>query len=99
MVFKCVKSSEPLWSGYNILQELLKCGSYSNYEDALNFVVRISKRLIDSGEEMLISVGCTYYKWRFEIANGLVRSQGYRPCSNSIAEVVNNHLIEKGCDI
>jgi transposase len=92
MVFKCVKISESLWSGYNILQELFKYGSYANFEDAVNFVLRISKRLIDSGEEMLIPVGRTYYKWRFEIANGLARTQGHRPYSNSIAEVVNNHL-------
>ncbi len=92
MVFKCVKITETLWSGYNILQELFKYGSYANFEDATNFMIRISKRLLDTRDEILASVGQTYHKWRFEIANGLARSQGHRPYSNSIAEVVNNHL-------
>ncbi len=92
MVFKCIKINAALWTGYNILQELFKYVSYTNFEDATNFVIRISKLLIDSGEETLVLVGHTYHKWRFEIANGLARSQGHRPYSNSIAEVVNNHL-------
>ncbi|MFA5235641.1 MAG: transposase [Bacilli bacterium] len=92
MVFQCIKINNSLWTGYSILQELFKYVSYTNYEDATNFIIRISNRLIDSGEEMLVFVGRTYHKWRFEIANGLARSQGHRPYSNSIAEVVNNHL-------
>jgi transposase len=92
MVFKCIKISESLWNAYNILQELFKYNSYTNFEDATNFMMRISKRLIDTGDELLVDVGRTYHKWRFEIANGLARSQGHRPYSNAIAEVVNNHL-------
>jgi len=92
MVFKCIKISEPLWNGYNILQDLFKYGSYDHYDDAVNFIMRISKRLIDSGNDILVSVGRTYHKWRFEIANGLARSQGHRRYTNSIAEGANNHL-------
>lgn len=92
MVFKCIKVSEPLWNGYNILQDLYKYDSYSHYEDAVNFIMRISKRLIDSGNEILVTVGRTYHKWRFEIANGLARSQGHRRYTNAIAEGANNHL-------
>ena len=92
MVFKCIKVSEPLWNGYNILQDLYKYDSYSHYEDAVNFIMRISKRLIDSGNEILVTVSRTYHKWRFEIANGLARSQGHRRYTNAIAEGANNHL-------
>jgi len=92
MVFKCIKISEPFWNGYNILQDLFKYGSHSYYEDAIKFIMHISKRLIDSGNGLLVSVGRTYHKWRFEIANGLARLQRHRPYSNAIAEVVNNHL-------
>lgn len=92
MVFKCIKTNETLWTGYNTLQELFKYSSCSDYEDALNFIHRIVTKLQNSQDQILISVAKTYHAWRYEIANGLAKSQRVFKYTNAIAEVNNSHL-------
>lgn len=77
---------------YNILQDLYKYDKKANFKDSLDFVDFISQRLINSGNEILASVGRSYRKWRVGIANGLARSQNHSNFTNAVAESLNNHL-------
>ena len=56
------------------------------------FIDFMSKRMIDSPNEILQSVGYTYSKWNVEIANGLAKNQNNVRYTNGIAESINNHL-------
>jgi transposase len=57
MLFRCVRSTQNLWDGYDILQELLSYREYGTFTEAAAFVERISKRLQDCPSELLKTVG------------------------------------------
>ena len=92
LLFRCLKLDDNLWTGYDILQELFRYTDYWTFEEALNFVLRISKRLEDSNSDLLKAVGKTYRKWRIEIANGFARNQARIHYTNAIAEGINNQI-------
>ena len=92
LLFRCIKKDDFLWTGYNILQELLHYSSYSTFEEALNFVLRIAKRLEETNSDLLKAVGKTYRKWRVEIANGFAKNQARVHYTNAIAEGINNQI-------
>ncbi len=92
LLFRCLKLDEHLWTGYNILQELFRYTDYWTFEEALNFVLRISNRLENSDSILLKTVGKTYHKWRFEIANGFAKNQAHIHYTNAIAEGINNQI-------
>ena len=92
MVSSCVKLDGDLLTAYNILQDLYRYDQRTNFKEALDFVEFISKRLTDSGNTTLESVGRTYMKWRAGIANGLARSQNRTKLTNAVAESLNNQL-------
>ncbi|NCA95452.1 MAG: hypothetical protein EOM74_00565 [Methanomicrobia archaeon] len=81
-----------LWIGYDALQELFRYSEYATYDEALNFVERMSMKLLNSENENLKMVGRTYHKWRVEIANGFSKSQKQIRYTNAIAEGLNNQL-------
>ncbi|MBR0418199.1 MAG: transposase [Erysipelotrichaceae bacterium] len=62
------------------------------FTEAFEFILYMAKRLKDSGNEILSSVGATYSKWAAQIANGTARNQAGRRYTNSTAENDNNHL-------
>ena len=92
MVSECIKLDDNLWTGYNILQDLLHYKWYGNYEDSLKFIEMISKRLIDTGNEYLEKVGRSYHNWRYEIASGFTKNEYKIHISNGIAECINNNI-------
>ena len=92
IVSECIKLHNDLWAGYNILQDLLHYRWYGSYEDSLKFIENLSKRLIDTGNENLIKVGKSYYKWRYEIASGFAKNEYKVHISNGIAECINNNI-------
>ena len=92
MIIRCLHKSNTLWEGYSILQELLNYSRYDTFDEALSFILRISKKLIESSSPLLNAVGRTYHKWRIEIANGLSKNKYNIHYSNSVAEGLNNKL-------
>lgn len=92
LVSSCVKLDGDLLTAYNILQDLYRYNQKVNFKEALEFVEFISKRLIDSGNDSLASVGKTYRKWKVGIANGISRSQNRTKLTNAVAESLNNQL-------
>lgn len=92
IVFECIKSDMGLLTGWNCMQDLLNYRRDVGFEEALRFVEHVYSRLLDSGNEVLESVGRTYRKWRVEIANSFARNREGVHYTNSIAENINNHL-------
>ena len=92
MVFNCTRCSQDLLTAHNILQDLFHYGLNDTFQKSLAFVEYIADRLRTSGNVKLESVGDSYFKWRYEIASGLARTQSGRRFSNGVAESVNNHL-------
>lgn len=92
LVFRCCWKSNVLLSGYNALQDLYKYSTLFTFTEALDFVEWISRKLLNSGNELLVSVGRTYHKWRIEIANGFAKNQNGIHYTNAIAESINNQL-------
>ena len=68
---RCLELDIEFWDAYNTLQDMMCYWKYKSYNDALNFVEMIYKKLIHSGNDDLIRVGSTYHKWRYEIANAI----------------------------
>ena len=92
LVFECIKTNRDLLDAYNCLQDLYHYNQKDTFTKALEFIDFMSKRMIDSPNEILQSVGYTYDKWSVEIANGLARNQNNTRYTNGIAESINNHL-------
>lgn len=92
LVSQCVTSDKDLLTAYNILQDIYRYNQHSNFKEAYDFITFISDRLINSDNDILISVGKTYRKWKAGIANGLARSQNKIHLTNAIAESLNNHI-------
>lgn len=81
-----------LLGGYNALQDLYKYSKSFTFTEALDFIEWISRKLLNSGNELLVSVGRSYHKWRTEIANGFAKNQNKVRYTNAIAESINNQL-------
>lgn len=92
MVTDCIKLDPDLWEGWNILQDLLHYKWYGSYEESLGYVIHISERLKDTENDTLKKVGQSYYKWRYEIANGFTKNQYHIHIHNGIAECINNNI-------
>lgn len=92
MVFQSIKQNQDLLEAYNCLQDLYHYNEKYSFAEAVDFISYISLRLRQSPNPLLNSVGDTYLKWMYEIANGLSRSQNNIRYTNSIAESINNHL-------
>jgi len=92
LVYSCVKLDKDFLTAYNILQDLYKYDQRTNFKESIEFVEFIAKRLIDSDNSLLESVGRTYMKWKVGIANGLARSQNHTKLTNAVAESLNNQL-------
>ena len=92
LVFRCVWFDKDLLEAYNTLQDLFKYDRHTTFSKALEFIDNISKRLLSSDSEVLRSVGRTYRKWKFGIANSFSDNQNHIRYSNAIAESLNNQL-------
>ena len=93
MMKSCLSLDMAFWEAYSILQELLCYYKYKDYEDCLDFVERISSRLINTGHEDLVRVGTTYREWKYEIANALhYKNELNKRYSNGPAEGLNNSI-------
>ncbi|MCQ2794321.1 MAG: ISL3 family transposase [Bacilli bacterium] len=92
IIRRCLKTDLNLDDAYMCLQELFRYSEYGSYEDALDFVERISKKLIFLPNPLLKAVGRTYHKWRYEIANGFDKKSRDFHYTNAIAEGLNNQL-------
>ena len=98
----CLNESPSLFHAWSVLQELYEWSRYDTFTEALAFVERISKRLTGSASPLLKTVGETYWTWRVEIANGLVRNADGVRFSNCVAEGRNSDLkdikkFSRGC--
>jgi len=92
LIFRCIQLRMDLWIGYDALQEIFRYSQYATYEEALKFVERMSNKLTNSPYEDLNSVGRTYHKWRYEIANGFAKGNKTFHYTNAMAEGLNNQL-------
>ena len=92
LVFKCIQLRMDLWVGYDALQEIFRYSEYATYEEALKFIERMSNKLTNSPYEDLKSVGRTYHKWRYEIANGFAKGNKTFHYTNAMAEGLNNQI-------
>ncbi len=101
-VMLCLGKSQKLWDGWSILQDLYTWDRYDTFTEAQRFIEWIAKRLLGTSSELLKSVGRTYWTWRVEIANGLVRYAGGIRYHNCVAEGLNEEIkklkeISNGC--
>lgn len=93
LVFRCVLKDPILLEAYNTLQDLYHYNQhFFNFNEALEFVLKLAKRLDLTNNEILVDVASTYRKWAPEIADGLAKSQTGKHYTNGIAESINNHL-------
>ena len=92
MVTECIKLDVDLWEAWNILQDLLHYKWYGSYEESLSFIVHVAERLKNTENKTLNKVADSYYKWRYEIANGFTKNQYHVHISNGIAECINNNI-------
>ena len=92
LVFKFIQLRMDLWIGYDALQEIFRYSEYATYEEALKFIERMSTKLLNSLNDDLKSVGRTYHRWRYEIANGFAKGNKTFRYTNAIAEGLNNQL-------
>lgn len=101
-VMLCLSKSQKLWDGWSILQDLYTWDRYDTFTEAQRFIEWIAKRLLGTSSELLKSVGRTYWTWRNEIANALVRYAGGIRYHNCVAEGRNRDAkdikgFSKGC--
>lgn len=92
MVDRCIKLNFDLWDGWMCLRELYRYTDKYTFDEAVNFINWISEKLLKSNNELLKTVGRTYHKWRYEIANGFNKKQTEIRYTNAIAEGLNNQL-------
>ena len=92
MVVECIKLDQDFWEGWNVLQDMLHYKWYGTYDESLSFIIHMSERLKNTGNDTLKKVGQSYYKWRYEIANGFVKNEYHVHISNGIAECINNNI-------
>lgn len=101
-VMLCLNKSPKLWDGWSILQDLYNWDRYDTFTEAQRFIEFTAKRLLETSSDLLRSVGRTYWKWRVEIANGLVRYADGIRYHNCVAEGRNRDAkdikdFSKGC--
>lgn len=92
MVTECIKLDQDFWEGWNVLQDILHYKWYGTYDESLSFIIHMSERLKNTENDTLKKVGQSYYKWRYEIANGFVKNEYHIHISNGIAECINNNI-------
>ena len=92
MVAECIKLDQDFWEGWNVLQDILHYKWYGTYDESLSFIIHMSERLKNTGNDTLKKVGQSYYKWRYEIANGFTKNEYHVHISNGIAECINNNI-------
>ncbi|MCF0117336.1 MAG: ISL3 family transposase [Bacilli bacterium] len=92
LLYGSLRLNEKLWTGYLALQDLLHHNYYSTFDETLDFIMFLSQKLKNAKSELLIKVGDTYHKWRYEIANAFTKEAKENRWSNSIAECINNQL-------
>ena len=92
MIYDCIRLDNDFWEGYLSLQDLFHHSYYSTFDESLEFVEFLSKKLKASSSELLNKVGDTYWKWRVEIANAFTREIKGLKYTNAIAECINNKL-------
>lgn len=92
LVFSSIKLNDNFLKGYLTLQDLMHQSYFSTYDETLIFIKFLSQTLNNSGSDLLIKVGNTFHKWRFEIANAYTRDAKKNKYTNAIAECINNQL-------
>lgn len=92
LLFRCLLEDGTLMEAYNVLQDLFDYSDRMTFTESVEFVDHLANRLLLSTDELLVSVGYTYRRWRIEIANGFARNQSGKHYTNGIAESINNQL-------
>lgn len=91
LVQECLSLNMDLWDGYNMLQELFRYHYYQHFDDANDFLDRITNKLRAGKNEILEKVADTYDRWRVGIINALTkRYDRNRMYTNGVAEGNNN---------
>lgn len=89
---RCIQLNSALWSAHNSLQDLFNYQLRYTFDEALNFIGRISSNLKNCESPIIQEVGRSYHKWRFEIANAFSKTQNNIRYHNGVAETINNHI-------
>ena len=92
LLYHSIRINDKLWAGYLALQDLYHFCYSSSFDEVLIFVEFLSRKLKNSGSDLLKKVGDTFYKWRYEIANAYTKNAKENKYSNAIAECLNNQL-------
>lgn len=92
LIFRCLRLTPSLWTGYNTLQDLYRYEAKYTFDEALHFLKRITDNLLQSESPLLQETGRSYHKWRYEIANAFSKTQNNIRYHNGIAETINNHI-------
>lgn len=87
-----IRINDKLWTGYLALQDLYHFCYSSSFDEVLIFIDFLSRKLKNSGSDLLKKVGDTFHKWRYEIANAYTKNAKENKYSNAIAECLNNQL-------
>ena len=88
----CIQLNSALWSAHNSLQDLFNYQLRYTFDEALNFIERISTNLKNCESPIIQEVGRSYHKWRVEIANAFSKTQNNIRYHNGVAETINNHI-------
>ena len=88
----CIQLNPSLWSAHNSLQDLFNYQLRYTFDEALNFIERISSNLKNCESPIIQEVGRSYHKWRYEIANAFSKTQNNIRYHNGVAETINNHI-------
>lgn len=93
MMHRCLSLNQVFWDAYQCLQDFYEYWRCRNFDQAILWIERIVKQFKDTGDDGLIKVANTYWKWRVEIANAItIRNESGNRYSNGPAEGLNNGI-------
>lgn len=93
MMRRCLSLNPIFWDAFACLQDFYDYWKCKTYDQAILHIEKVVKQLMRTGNDNLIKVAKTYWKWRSEIANAItVRNEEGKRYSNGPAEGLNNAI-------
>lgn len=93
MLFKhCIQFNPALWSAQKSPQDLFNYQLRYPFDEALNFIERISSHLKNCEPPIIQEKDRSYHKYRFGVANAFSKTQDNIRYHTGVAETTSNHI-------
>lgn len=93
MMHRCLSLNAIFWDAYACLQDFYEYWRCKSFDQGIKHIEKVVNQLKRTGDDNLIKVSKTFWKWRNEIANAItIRNEEGKRYSNGPAEGLNNSI-------